>query len=423
MASQTETDVAATELELVEPALPQLMEVESSFYGNVKNKKVKVISYKEMRIPMKMWPGGKSGSFTPTSSGDLGRGTGPKYDEAVLTPVHTKHAIEWDLKSEWATDERRKAIVQSVRETVAEATDEYDRFLDCCVISGGGNGILGTISSAANNSPAGYDRYTMDSEYGADLLRYGHDVTIYQSGLSAVRHADVTEKSITNIDYASKTFDLATLGANIGQAGDVVVHSGLSGASPTSFKGVGYYASSASTGSMLGMDRAVYPQIRANSVNAAGSLALSHARLAQNKVKLRLGMNKFKGVVAWMHPCQKQAYEELGQVAQVINRSGGSPQPLDMYFDVQQIAGAKIMEHIHWSKKRIDFMDMSIWGRGQVAAVQWFKTEGRRVHNIYAASGGLAPVFGSYIVSAFNYFVENPGLLSYVYGLTVPSGY
>jgi hypothetical protein len=423
MPAQTEADVAATELEKVEAALPDLFEVEDTFYSAVeKASDVQVVSFREMRIPLKMWPGGKPGAFNP-EGGDLGRGSGPKFDKAVISPVTTKHAIEWNLKAAWATDDRRKAIVDAVRENVAEAMAEYRRWLDCCAMTSG-NGVLATISTVAANTPTGFDTYTCTSEYGVRLLRYNHNVTIYLSNLSAPRHANVTEIEIANIDYPNQTFATVTQ-TNRGQATDVVVHSGLSGANPVSFLGVGYHASNASTGVWLGLNRATYPQVRANAVNAAGALNLSHARLALNRMGDRLGQNKInKGKLkAWMHPAQVQAYEELGQLVQVINRTGGSSQGLDLYFDVNQIAGVPIMKHFSWSKTRIDFMDMSVWGRAEVAPVEWFKVNGNRIHPIYGASGGLAATFVSYIVSSFNYFVRNPGLLSYVYGLTIPSGY
>lgn len=421
MAAQTEVDVAATELEKVEAALPDLFEVEDTFYSAIeKASDVQVVSFREMRVPLKMWPGGKPGSFDP-AGGDLGRGSGPKYDKATISPITTKHAIEWQLKAAWATDDRRKAIINSVRETVAEAMAEYRRFLDSLAMTSG-NGVLATISSVAANTPTGYDTYTCTTDYGVRLLRYNHNVTIYQPNLSAPRHSDVTEIEIVNIDYANKTFTTVTK-TNRGQANDVVVHSGLSGANPVSFFGVGYHASNASTGTWLGLDRATYPQIRANAVNAAGGLNLSHIRLALNRMGERLGMNRMGGLQAWMHPAQVQAYEEIGQLAQIINRSGGSSQGLDMYFDINQIAGVPIKKHFSWSKSRIDLMDMKTWGRAEVAPVEWLKTEGKRIYNVYGASGGIAASFVSYLVSSFNYFVREPGRLSYVYGLTVPAGY
>lgn len=422
MAAQTETDVLATELEHVEKALPDLFEVEDSFVSAIEKRNVKVVSFKQMRIPLKMWPGGKPGSFNP-AGGSLGRGSGPKYKEANLSPITTKHGIEWELKAEWATDSTRKAITNAARETTVEAMAEYRRFLDCCLVGGGGNGILATISSVAANSPTGSDTYTCDSEFGARLLRYNHNVNIYQSDLSAVRHADVTEIEITNVDYGAKTFATATK-ANPGQAGDLVLHSGLSGATPTSFYGVGYHHSSASSGTWLGLDRSLYPQVRANSVNAAGSLALSHARLALNKIGDRLGNNVKMKSQAWMHPCQKQVYEEMGQLVQMINRTGGNSQGLDLYFDVQQLCGAPIKEHFSWSKERIDFVVPEVWGRGEVHAIQWFKNpQGGRVHSVYGADGGVAASFLSYIVSSFNCFVDRPPAISYIYGLSIPTGY
>lgn len=420
MPAMTELDVAATELELVEDALPQLFEKDDTFFSSIEKKNVQVVSFREMRVPMKMWPGGQPGHFDP-AGGDLGRGSGPKFDKAVISPVTTKHAIEWQLKADWATDDRRKAVINAVREAVAEAMAEYRRFLDCLAMTSG-NGVLATITAVAANTPTGFDRYTCDDEYGVRLLRYNHKITIYQSNLSGPRHADVTEKEIQNIDYANRTFDLATV-TNRGQVNDVVLPSGLSGANPVSFYGVGYHHSIASTGTWLGLSRATYPQVRASGVNAAGSLALSHARLAMNKIGDRLGVNYKPKVVAWMHPCQKHAYEELGQLVQVVNRSGGSSQNLDLYFDVVQIAGAPIKEHYSWSKKRIDFIVPSVWGRAEAAPVQWFKVGNNRIFPVYGASGGISASFLSYITSSFNYYVENPAAISYIYGLTVPSGY
>lgn len=432
MAAMTETQVAAAELEKIDAVLPELFEVEDTFYSQIEKKNVQVVSYREMRVPMKIWPGGKPGHFDSSSSNTtagLGRGSGPKWAYAAVTPVTTRHAIEWDLKSEWATDDRRKAVVNAVREAVAEAMAEYRRWLDSLAMTAG-NAILATVSSVATNTPTGYNRYTCDSEYGVRLLRYNHNVVFCTTAFAARTAYDGSAYSATNtaeivnIDYASKTFDI-TYHSNINAAAtDYVLPEGLAlGSAPTSFYGVGYHASSASTGTWLGMDRATYPQIRANSVNAAGALSLTHARLAMNKVGERLGQNKMKKMVAWMHPCQVQAYEEMGQLVQVINRTGGSQQGLDMYFDVQQIAGAPIRKHFSWSKKRIDFMDMSLWGRAEIAPVQWFKTEGRRIHNIYTSGGVVTPIFGSYLVSSFQYFHENPATMSYIYGLTIPSGY
>lgn len=424
-----ELDVVKAELEHVEPALPDLFEREDLFFSWIPKRTVSV-SGKSMRLPLKMWPGGMSGHFSPLGLGDLGRGSGPFFDEATVAPVHTRHAIEWELKAEWATDERRKAIVNAVRETVAEAMGEYRRFLNSLAMTAG-DGVLAVVSGAPENiGPNTTLRYTCDSEYGVRLLRYGHNIEASTSSYVARTAANGSAFSATNvaqitgIDYANKTFDLAYDAQYDIADTDYILPEGLAlGSAPTSFYGVRYHHDSASTGTWLGLNRATYPQIRANSVNAAGSLALAHARLAMNKIGERLGQNKKQKAVAWMHPCQKAAYEELGQLVQMITRSGQANQNLDLYFNVQQLAGAPIKEEYSWSKERIDFVVPSVWGRAEMAPIQWFKTEGRRIYNLYGASGGIAPAFVSYLVSSFQYFVENPAACSYVYGLTVPSGY
>jgi hypothetical protein len=124
-----------------------------------------------------------------------------------------------------------------------------------------------------------------------------------------------------------------------------------------------------------------------------------------------------------MHPCQKQAYEELGQLASIIQKQP-KDEALDMYFgDNLQMAGAPVKTSFSWNKTRIDFVNQEVWGRAELKPAGFYEVDGQKIFPIRGASGGIAASMIFYIVASFNMFVNNPAACSYIYGLTIPSGY
>lgn len=413
----TSTQVLATELEVVDPKLPLLYDKDDTWFSFVDKRPAEIVNEREMRVPLDIRPGGKFGQFS-SAGGDLGRGAGSTYEKGVLTPIDFKYAKEWQLKTDWVTDNRRKAVVQAIRKEVASAMAEYRRASDGMALQGG-DGVLATVSSVSTSG--GVDTVTMDSEYGVRLLRFGQDVNVYDSTL-ATHRTSASEREITFLDVANKQIKFAAVTGIT--AGDKIVVSGVSGASPTSIYGLLYHASDASSGTWMGLDRATYPEVRANRVNAAsGALALPHARLAMNKIGDRLGVDTSINVVAWLHPCQVQAYEELGQLVSIINKDSGN-KGLDLYFnDNMRLAGAPIKKHFSWSKKRIDFVDKNIWGRSEMKAAGFLTIDGTKVFEVRGPSGGVAASLLTYIVSSWNMYANKPPAIAYVDALAIPSGY
>lgn len=415
--AQTESSVVAAEMERVKDKVPVLFERDATFYSTVEKKDVEKISARDMRIPLELRPGGYFGQFD-SDGGDLGVGDGPTFDKAVINTVNFKHAIQWTKKAEWATDDSRKSVIQTFRHLLANAMPEFRRNVESVCMTAG-DCVLGTISSVSTAS--GVDTYTLATDgFGARLLRYGMKINVYDSTLATNRTA-AGEVKITFHDLANKQIKVAAVtGA---AATDKIVISGVSGANPVGLYGVPYHASNASSGTWLGLDRSTTPEIRANAVNAAGSLALPHGRLALNKIGDRLGQENGFKPVAWMHPCQKQAYEELGQLVSTIQKSSKS-EGLDLYFnDNMQLAGAPIKTSYSWDKTRIDFVLSDVWGRAEMNPAGFYEVDGRKIFEMRGPSGGVATSQVFYIVASFNMFVKNPAACSYIYGLTVPSGY
>ena len=415
-----ESQVVGTELERVLPKVPTLFDRDDVFYSSLEKRPVEVISSRDMRVPLELRPGGKFGYYDP-DGGDMGRGDMPTFDKAIVNSVHLRHTVEFTTKTMWSTDNNRKAVINAFRHNLATAMKEFRRQVDSQAMTDG-TGTLGTITTVA--TAGGVDTYTMTTDgFGARLLRFGQNVNVYTANLLTNRTAG-GETTITFHDLANKTIKVTAVAGAI--ATDVIVASGLSATPPVGMLGVKYHDSNASTGTWLGFDRALTPEIRANRVNANSSaLTLPLPRLAINKIGDRVGMQYRKRCTAWAHPAQQQAYEELGFNVIRIDKAA-KEEGLDLYFnDNMRIAGAPLKTSYSWDRTRIDFIDLDVWGRAELHPPGFYQNpdNNQRVWEARGVSGGVATAWMFYIVASFNIFMNNPAAASYIDSLAVPAGY
>lgn len=412
-----ESQVAALELERVLPKIRVLFERDDKFYANIKKRDVEKISNRQMRVPLELRPGGSFQYFN-ADGGDLGRGGGPTFDKAVLTSVFVSENIEYTKLTQWSTDDERKAVTNGVRRLTATALDELRRQLDAQMMQAG-NGVIGTVTS---DTPAGGSNVLLLSTdgFGARLMRYGQTIQIFDATLATLRGSGV----ITQWDVENKTVSVTPQIAGV-IATDLIVTNGIT--APTSLPalyGVPYHHSNASTGTWLGFSRSATPEIRSNRVNAGGAgLSLPLPRLAMNKIGNRVGIDNSFKPNAWMHPCQKQAYEEIGQLVSVIQKMAKEDK-LNMYFgDGMQMAGADVKDSFNWDKTRIDFVTDEVWGRGEILPIGFYTTDGRKIFEIRGPSGGVMTADIFYMVNGMQTFVSNPAATAYIDVLAVPTGY
>lgn len=429
MAAQTETQVVALELERVVPVVETAFERDDIFLTEIDvDKNVETVSNRSMRIPLELKPGGNFGHFNP-AGGSLGRGSGSVYDKGVIDPVHLKEGWEYHKLVEWSTNSSRKAVQNAVRKQLADAIDEFRRMLNCAAMTAG-NGVVGTITSIA--TAGGKDTYTCTTDgFDVRLMRHQQFVAVYNAALGASRV--ITPSAGDALDGIAAEIDIHDIplkqirikGAAAGViATDKLVLNGLSGATPVSLKGVPYHHDDASTGNWLGIDRALNPEVRANRVTASGPLAFPFPRLAINKIGNRVGKkltrNKFN---AWMHPCQAAAYEEMGYLVSLIQKQARE-EGLNLYFgDEMQMAGAPVKTDFAWDKKRIDFIDSSLWGRAVMKPVGFYEEDGRKLFEVRASDGSVTAAAFYALCTSFNIFHRNPAAGSYISDLTVPTGY
>lgn len=412
----TESQVVATELEKVQTKVRVLFERDPGFAGSIQKKDVEKVSARQMRVPLEINPGGNFTYFNP-DGGDLGRGSGPIWEKAVLTPVYMSLGIEYTKLTQWATDSDRKAVQNAVRRLTATATTEYIRQFNS-QIQGNGTGQIGTIGTVT--AGAGFDTYLCNTDgYGVRLMRDQQNIQVFDSTLATLRGSgQITQWDVVNMTVRVEP-NIAGAAAT-----DVIVTAGISSpASLPGLYGVQYNDSSASTGDWLGFNRANTPQIRASRVNAGGAaLSLPLPRLAINQIGNRVGLDNEYKPVAWMHPCQKQAYEELGQLVQMIFKEPVD-QKLNMYFDGMQMAGAPVKIDYNWNMKRIDFIAPGVWGWAETLPIGFYTTDGRKTFEIRSSSGGVSAADIFYMTSGRQSYVNNPAAVAYIDNLMIPTGY
>lgn len=414
------SQVLGTEMEKVRKKLPLLYDLDDQFYTSISKKEVEVISERDMRIPLAIRPGGYFGYYDP-AGGDLGIGDGPSWDKAVINTNHFKFAIQWTKKAEYGTDDSRKATINLFKELMAKAMPEFRRQSDSQCMTAG-TCVLATITTVTTTTNTNDTLACTTDGFGVRLLRYGQRVNIYDSTLATNRTAAGPVK-ITSLDLVNKKVVLDQTVAGITTT-DLILPEGVSGANPVGLYGVPYHVSGSTSGSWLGFTRSTTPEIVSNQINASSAgLALPFARLAVNRIADRLGIDKNTKMSAWMHKCQVQAYEQLGQLVTVINKSA-KDEDLDLYFNENiRLAGVSVKQSMSWDKTRIDFLTDDSWGRAELNPVGYHEVDGRRIFEMRGNSGGVAASQIFYIVASWNMFCDNPAAQAYISSLAVPSGY
>jgi hypothetical protein len=421
MPAQANANVVALQLEKVRDKVPLLYERDDILLTMIQQRgDVEKVSSRNMRLPLQVNPGGKAGSYN-ADGGDLGRGSGTAYDVAQVSPIFFRFAIEITKLVEYATTGRDRAIENATKREVANGMKQFRAFLDK-LMQTAGNGVLGTINSIASTT------FTMTVPYGAALVYPGQTIQIYDTTLTTNRNvaASVTTTVLSADPINAQTITVDNVPAGT-VATDVIVHDGLTGAQPVSLFGIKYHQNNATTGTWLNLNRATYPnQLQTPRVNAGNAaLTPSNVRLAINKVRKSLGINHISKLIAYMAVEQEHAWENLGiTVSQIIKEGGSDGNDLDLLFSGRKtMSGIPIKSSVNADQTRVDFLDLSHWGRAVLKDIDFYEVNGNTVFPIYGASGGIAASYIFYFDTAFQVWDDSPRTGAFIDMLARPSGY
>jgi hypothetical protein len=419
---QTIDDVIATELEKVDgEKIGVAYDIEDTFYSEIEKVSGKKVSSRAMRVPLKIRPGGKFGYYD-INNGPLGTGDATKYEKGTLVCSHMRIAIQWTLEVELGTDSSTQAVIDAVRENLADGMDEFRRHTEAQLMQPG-TGVLATVTTV--NTSAGVDTITATTDgYGVRLLRHGQRVSVYNAARTTNKTAG-GPVTISYIDVANSVIKIPSVTGIL--ATDVILPEGLTGVTPIALLGIPYHSSNATTGSWLGLDRGTNPEIVGTRVDGGNApLALPLGRLALNKMGERVGIKTAKKLKPriWTHPAQAAAYESLGNTVVMINKGANKNESLDLYFgDNMSIAGVPMELSNLWNKKRMDFVLMSLYGRAVMKEPGFHSVAGRKQFEMRASDGSVATSSISYITADWQLYHKNPGVNTYIDNLAVPAGY
>lgn len=429
MAQMQNSQSVALQLEKVRDKLPLLYERDDILLTMIQQRgDVERVSSRNMRLPLQIRPGGKAG-LANLDGGDLGRGSGTTYDVAQVSPIFFRHAVEITKLVEYSTNAPEKAIENAAKREVKNAMGQFRAFLDK-LMQTNGNGVLGTVGSIVTTGlPSGVAaQINLTTPPGAALFYYNQTIQFYDSTLTTNRNvAGSVTSNVVLADPFNKFIQIDNIPTGV-VAGDAVVHDGLTGAQPVSLFGVPYHQTNATTGTWLNLNRATYPVELATPHVAGNNAAITPGvvRLAINKVRKALGTNQIGKLVAYTALEQENAWEQLGiSISQIIKEgAGGRASDLDLLFTGElTMAGVPIKSSINANQARIDFLDLSHWGRAVMQEIDFYDVGGQTVFPIYGASGGLAAAYIFYFITGFQVWNESPRSGAYIDSLAIPTGY
>jgi hypothetical protein len=419
MSAMSNAQTIALQLEKVRDKVPLLYERDDVLLSMIQQRgDVEKVSSRSMRLPLQVNPGGKAGSYN-ADGGDLGLGSGTSYDVATISPIFYRFAVQITKLVEYATNAREKAIENAAKREVANGMKQFRAFLDK-LLQTAGNGVLGSIATGGISGTT----FTMNVPPGAALVYVGQTIQIYDSTLTTNR-GTANVVAADPVTAQTITVDVVPTGTVVG---DLIVHDGLSGAQPVSLFGIPYHQNNATTGTWLNLNRATYPvQLATPRVNA-GNAALTPANvwLAINKVRKSLGINQVGKLIAYTSVEQEHAWENLGiTISQIIKEGGsGNGNDLDLLFTGRKtMSGVPIKSSVNASQTRVDFLDLSHWGRAVMKDIDFFEIGGQTVFPIYGTSGGISAAYIFYFDTGFQLWDDSPRSGAYIDSLARPSGY
>jgi hypothetical protein len=389
----------------------------------IKRGEVTNIGERDFRIPFKKTFGGRVGKYDP-QMGDMGRGTQMTGDVMIQSYFNLRLNFEMDMLAIKATQDRKIAIQDPFKDAVANGFFEFKLYRDKFYHSDG-TAILATAT--AHSAVSGTSVYTLNSAFGAQRLRRGQYVTVYNPGNTAALSSSVLY--ITALNTQGKTITLS--GVVPGAAAtDNIEFEGVSGSAPAGIRGLYYWINSATSGTTAGVDRALEPTIISKSVDASGGPLLAELVMALYHRILNDRGEVGNGLLGIVAPAQ-QAYVYSNVMSiQNYDISKSSVQAVDrlpalkgkksfMWGDVPHYVD------IHQSQTRADYIIPDMWGIARLDEEKFFQTPGtsQRFFPLYGGSGAPAAGVWFSLTCDENLYTIDPGAQGTIATLSTPALY
>lgn len=385
----------------------------------IKRGEVQQIGERDFRIPFLKTYGGSIGAYDP-QMGDMGRGTMPTGDKMIGSYFSLRLNFELDMLSIKATQDRKIALSDPFKDSVARGFYEFQLYLDKYRHSSG-FATIGTGSTTTTSS--GDQVYTLTAPFGTQLLRRGQYVNVYNTGFTSLLAANMLVKAINSTARTVTLSGLVSGAANT----DKLTFPGVtwtSGTAPTGIRGLYYWLDYTTSGTTAGVDRAAEPEIQTNYVDGSSTGPTTEAVLAlQDRIQMRRGevANDLMGICP---NAQRSVIWSNVQAIQRIDLGGTQAQAVDRMPTLKgkqsfMWGGIPHMVDIHQMATRIDYSVPTDFGIARLDEMKFFQTPGsnQRFFPLYGASGAPAAGVWFGLVCDEDLYHINPGAAGVLYGL------
>jgi hypothetical protein len=416
-------DVVSLQMEKVRKKLSELFET-SNVASNLvqRGAETEQISTRDYRIPFIYQRGGKYRTFNP-DGGDMGRGSGPKATHMVATYFPVVYAIELTNLEMYATATSEKAVKKAFAYALTNAMKEFQVYTDYSFHTAG-DGIFARPTSHSVVSSKSV--YTLDTAFATQLCRRGMGCTVYQNNLSAARVGATDSLAPRTIEKVDIGQNQITLDQEVASAGndDFILFEGVSGATPAWKNGLYKFNNSSTSGSLLSVVKADYPEIVAQEQPANGALNGVFGMLLLDELRQKRDDEVISGIIGLAHSKQRTAWYKAGMTISEWQR-GSKDKMIDLVPDMSErnfmYAGVKHTIDKHQNRTRIDWFNPKIFGRAILKELDWHTVEGRKLFELRGASGGVAAGMVFYLEQLEDWYSTDPGAGGYISGLTLPT--
>jgi len=337
----------------------------------------------------------------------------------ISTFMPTRMAFELSQLSQDATGDSGQAVKSTFKYVMGRAIPGFAAFQNRLFFTDGTPTLAQATAQATVSSAT---QYTLDSTFGARRLRRGQFVTPYDTTLTT----PLTATRITWVDYKNRVVRMSGVVSSASNT-DKLCFEGVSGASPVGMLGLYYWNSSATTGTTAGINRALEPELWANSVSGSGGLNYILGLNLFHQMLERRGTSSLDGMIGIAGLPQHAA--AVGQVTNIqrIDIEGATAEMKDLLPKVQTefpFAGVRHKVVPFQDATRLDWISpQETWGVARLHDVKYFEIGGQRFFPIYGAGGSPSAGLWFAMVANQNFFCSNPGANGYISALPVSAPY
>lgn len=433
--AQVIADVYKANMEVVRKGvLPKLYPlskfVSAKILGNIEKHQItKTPNSADFRAPIETANRAQFGAFS-MAGGSLGLGGSFVVNQLVQTTFNVKLGIEITREAAEGTSSAGLSVVNAWKKSLKDAMPLVQNYDDNSFFN-----ITGSQGLIAQSTALDTATYTMEADFGANLIVPGQVVEVLSSALvNKTLAATVSPDDLPYVSYVdriNRTVTLAnTAGLTAGNAmasGDYLAFQGV-GSTPAWMNGLYYVNDDATSGTYLGITRSTYPEIIANGYSVNGSWTPQASLLVIHRIFLRRGElpEKLKGI---MNTAQHAAAMQQGINISYWFRKGGEAliDKMPKVSDMVEICGVPTYLTSKQSQSRVDYVNEADWGRVWFGSKQQWDfyedQEGRTKFEKRSTNGGVATADLVYLTASYNYYNVNPGAGGFLDALTKPTGY